>query len=70
VVVAGQIRADAHAIMVSCVAALVGIVMLPWCILRALLRWPCKPVYWLWMAWRNPQNFDRLRQALDKAHTK
>lgn len=66
VVVVEQTKADAHSIATAAVAAAVGIVMLPWCIVCAVLRWPCKPLYWGWVAWRNPAGFERIEQLVTK----
>ena len=57
-----QSKSDAHAIA----AAAAALVMLPWCIARAILRWPCKPLYWGWVAWRNPAGFERIEQLVPK----
>lgn len=61
-VVIAQTKEDICQIVNFFITIVAGFFVLPWYIVRAIFRWPCKPFYWAWLAWQNPKEFEHIKR--------
>lgn len=65
-VVAFEARNDLSAIGEAIASLAIGAVMLPVAVATLVLRVPLKPLQWLWLAWRCPDDFERVKEVMTK----